>query len=120
MFNATEHFYTTKKINFLPPNQTIDGISSNKPDRNNVQQLSDVPDGGEQFSTDSQVMFSVADLNQYEISSDDEPVHSEERDGAARSRPVRSTVTKKRKAKAAPKARGRKQLKEEMEDIFIE
>lgn len=59
-------------------------------------------------------MFSSTELNQYEISSDEEPLQPLPRSlkGAARSRPV----DKKRKTKVVTRGRGRKQRTEEPEE----
>lgn len=119
------HTYAWKTNFTFPKNQTIDGISSNKPERNALP--NDVTDGtersSERLSTESHEMFSSTELNQYEISSDEgsleDPV--DKRDGAARSRPVRAAA-KKRKTKAVAKTKGRKQQIEQMEmdDVLID
>lgn len=111
-FNASTHTHTRKQNFTSQKNQTIDGVVLNKPDRNHLPSTStstsDATDGAEHMPAENQEMFSSTELNQVEISSDDE--------GAARSRPLR-TVAKKRKAKG-PK--GRKQQAEEMADVFID
>lgn len=61
-------------------------------------------------------IFSSVELNQYEISSEEDDNESLQ-GGSARSRPVR-TVAKKRKNKVV--AKGRKKHNEEMDDVFIE
>jgi len=102
--------------------KTIDGISSNKSERNPLQSSNDITDGHERLSTDRNEMFSSTELNQYEISSDEETLEAfldDGSDGAARSRPVRNAA-KRRKNKAGTKSKGRKQQIEEMDDVFVE
>lgn len=105
-----------KQILLFPKTQTFDGIALNKAERSSLPSTSDVPDGLEFMSTETREIFSSTELNQFEISSDDD----ESSHGAARSRPVRA-VAKRRKTKVVvAKAKGRKQQIEEMDDVFIE
>lgn len=99
------------------PIQTFDGIALNKADPNRPAITNDVPDGLEQMETDTQETFSNIELNQFEISSDDE---SSSQGGAARSRPVRAVAKKRKNKIVATKSKGRKQQMEEIDDVYIE
>lgn len=115
MFNASTLTHE-KPILLSPKNQTIDGIALNKPDHNPSSSASDAPDGPDRMPTENDEFIAGTEMNQFEISSDDD----EQSQGAARSRPVRAVVAKKRKAKSVAKAKGRKQQNEETDDVFIE
>ncbi|KAG4068598.1 hypothetical protein HA402_004939 [Bradysia odoriphaga] len=94
--------------------KTIDGIAINKPTPNPSTSASDVTDGSDRLPIENAEIFSSTELNQFEISSDDEPSH-----GAARSRPVRAAASR-RKARVPLNGKGRKKRSDESDDVFIE
>lgn len=94
--------------------KTIDGIAVNKPNRNPSASASDVHDGPDPIPIENQEIFSGTELNQFEISSDDESSH-----GAARSRPVRAAAAR-RKNRVAVNGKGRKKRSDESDDVVIE
>lgn len=101
-------FYSSKKSN-----QTIDGISVTKP--NPTASASDVHDGPDSIPIENQELLRGTELNQFEISSDDD----ESSLGAARSRPVRAAANR-RKNRVAANGKGRKKRNDESDDVFIE